>query len=506
MNIIIDTVNYISDNREIDKGRVLEIAAAGVVILTCIWKIMIYVKEKIKLSRIEKELPGISYIELKEIKKYFIPTKYQSVNPARYDELSEKNESIPKWSLIDYFIKKGLTGKISNQYYLVLGDSGMGKTTFLINLYIKYKSKFSLLGNRPKIIYLPLSMPDIDKQISEIRETRSTILLLDAFDEDPKAVANYQDRLKELTLETAKFRKVVMTCRTQFFSSETAEPSETTIRSLNPRKGYHEFFKLYISPFDSQEIKTYLRRKFPLDFKKRRRGFKIVKRSNYIMVRPMLLSYIDLLVDSNVPYTYSFQIYGVLVDEWIKREAKIKKADERLNYEKELRKFSIAVAEYIYINRNKSGGYYISENEILGFSKLYNINLNDMEMKSRSLLNRNEEGQYKFSHKSILEFLLAELIVWKNNDEFGKKFNFDAMDMTKQFYDEMYFLSKTIPLLIAKRDKGIDFKVYEPLDLRLLNTKPLFSLSLGFKKEKREKIPLLKKKIIKMPLKLMHQI
>ncbi len=63
----------------------------------------------------------------------------------------------------------------------------MGKTEFLINLYLHDLSQF----RRPKyqIKLFPLGLPNIDEEIENIKNDRKkTILLLDAFDEDPQAL------------------------------------------------------------------------------------------------------------------------------------------------------------------------------------------------------------------------------------------------------------------------------------------------------------------------------
>ena len=51
---------------------------------------------------------------------------------------------------------------------------------------------------------------------------------------------------------------------------------------------------------------------------------------------------------------------------------------------------------------------YIKVSEIQKNCEEYGIQLSDLEAKSRSLLNRNANGIYKFAHKSILEFILAK--------------------------------------------------------------------------------------------------
>jgi len=54
------------------------------------------------------------------------------------------------------------------------------------------------------------------------------------------------------------------------------------------------------------------------------------------------------------------------------------------------------------------------------------INLSEMDMKNRSLLNRNALGFYKFAHKSILEYFL--ILEYFNEKEFQKIWSFKGME------------------------------------------------------------------------------
>jgi len=162
--------------------------------------------------------------------KYFIPVKHQSVAPSIDAELGSSYISSPKEELIPFFLKKAFKNdKDDNKYYLILADSGMGKTTFMINLYIRYKNAFRFPFAPPKydIKLFPLGNPDIWEDIKGVKDKKNTILLLDAFDEDLEAIKDHQKRLNEILPKVHKFREIVITCRTQFFPSEKEEPDRT---------------------------------------------------------------------------------------------------------------------------------------------------------------------------------------------------------------------------------------------------------------------------------------
>ena len=63
----------------------------------------------------------------------------------------------------------------------MLGETGTGKSTFLINLHYRYNCKFFRRGYRAE--YIPLRSKNALQEIKKIEDPRKTILLLDAFDE-----------------------------------------------------------------------------------------------------------------------------------------------------------------------------------------------------------------------------------------------------------------------------------------------------------------------------------
>ena len=405
-----------------------------------------YPYQYLQRRQLNKDLhPFYTPVEIYRATKYYIPTKCQNISPSREDEPGEAHAFITKEELIPFFLRKAFKlGNDDYRFYILLADAGMGKTTFLINLYLRYRSQ--LFHKRYNIKLLPLSLPQIDDEIDKIddEEKEKTILLLDAFDEDDNALENYKQRLNILLAKIWRFREVVITCRTQFFPSEDDEPLTTEIPKFGVDRGKHSFRKLYISPFDDRDIHRYLNKKFSiLQFSRKRKAKQIVKHSPSLMVRPMLLSYIDDLLEDEQRYQYTYAIYQKLINKWIEREANRTMATTKDAYQRELYRFSKTIAVEIYNNRRKQHRLSISAKEIAPFAEKYHIRLSEMEMKSRSLLNRNAHGEYKFSHKSILEYFLAvELFI---NQRFGQHFNFEEMKQAEIFYTELLWERKIVP-------------------------------------------------------------
>jgi len=381
--------------------------------------------------------------------KYYIQPKFQNVAPSEDEEPSRTFIASAKGKLIPLFLKKVFPfGKEDNKHFLILADSGMGKTAFLINLFISYKNQWKspLSVKKYDIRLFPVWHQDTFEAISKISDPINTILLLDAFDEDYEAGKDYKKRLSEILEMTNSFRFIVLTSRTQFFPSEKEEPYETGYFTGGD-KGEYKFQKLYLSVFDDKDVNRYLKKRFSIFFQRKNlsKAKDLIKKCPYLIVRPMLLSHIDDLIKADFELKYSFQVYEEMIKYWVIRESSkkwIKKRFGREEYfQEELLKFSEKLAVNIYENRKIRNGLYISANEnfrsdLLKIEDLENYSsLNDREIQSKSLLNRNAAGFYKFSHKSILEYFLAKHFF--SSADFYINFDFSGMDIAERFFHEL---------------------------------------------------------------------
>lgn len=387
--------------------------------------------------------PFFNFREIKNVKKNYISQKFQNIAPSKEDELIYTNSYVAKQNLIE-FLLNSFNHKSDRRFFIVLADSGMGKTTFSLNLYLKYNNiiRHFLNKNNFKIALIPLGYDTADIHIEKLKENQqhhNTILILDALDEDKKAIENNNFRLKEIIELTKDFRFLIITCRTQFFNSEKLEPNETNVPRHGTKKGYYSFEKLYLSPFSDSDIKKFIFKKYGiLNYfsNEKKKAYKIIHKSPYLMARPMLLDYIKDLTKTNKEYDFTFEIYESLIDAWLDRETLNVDPKKKFTYKNELLKFSSEISKIIYDSRLQQG-YTINLTEFEKIAIRNNLDLTFFEMKTRSLLNRNSSGDYKFSHKSILEYFLAIEIY--RNKEFKKRFDEEGMDMTINFYNELCY-------------------------------------------------------------------
>jgi len=253
-------------------------ALAMLVMVLVVWGLVWSSKKIIthyKNSKVAKDLnPYFTYLNVKEARQYFVQTRFQNYSPTAEEEPAFSKSFVSKSYLIPHFLNTAFNEKKeTDKFFLVLADSGMGKTTFMINLYVKYTSFFNF-KRKYKIKLLPFGDTRIIENLKEVKqeEAKKTILLLDAFDEfkslqpptEPDGLSDddrFRKRLDEIFELVRDFREVVITSRTQYFPGQEKEPYELRIRRFD-EKGFHTMAKLYLSPFNNNEIKQYLNKKY----------------------------------------------------------------------------------------------------------------------------------------------------------------------------------------------------------------------------------------------------
>jgi hypothetical protein len=188
-------------------------------------KILPWCRTKLKNRSLEKRVGADLYSKgvIEQATKYYIEPFVQSIDPSGGEE-----------SRYVYGAKEKIFSAIDNllyhpteyRYLILLADSGMGKTSFLLNYYAR---NFRRWRRKLKIELLPLGIPDLDKRVGEITDKKDKILFLDALDEDTLAIVDHVERLKTLMQLTREFQKILITCRTQFFPKDEEIPLETGV-------------------------------------------------------------------------------------------------------------------------------------------------------------------------------------------------------------------------------------------------------------------------------------
>lgn len=373
---------------------------------------------------------GLSFMESSDIFyaiDQFIPTRFSLNNDSADDDepspIYLDNTQDKGRLLIEQFCKHEFDIKTGKKYYLCLADCGMGKTTFLINLYYQ----ISKLG-KYYCKFISLQEPNCLTEIDSISQKGRTILLLDALDENAQALANYTEFAEELERKTREFYRIVITSRTNFFDSESKErlPNHQKISGIASKlSGMRKF---YITPFTDDDIKRYLKLRYRWNRQKQQNAWNLIKRNKNLSVRPMLLRFMDELLAENQVFEYDFQLYECLFQKWIAREQN-NYNDESKNM---LYEGCLGLAKVIYYQWRKNGQIGITQEEL----KNYSISsLENIQMKGHAILNRTNQGVYKFSHRSYWEYMLAKLAF--SDPLFTCELLIKNFDRAVSFFEEM---------------------------------------------------------------------
>ena len=367
--------------------------AAVVVVVAALWKLFPMIRERWDRWTL-RDLPE----DAKAYTRYYIQPDCQSVDPSGLEDFRcIVNTRVPLFNAMDLT----LHNPGSDRFRIILADSGMGKTAFLLNYYARHQRRvWSNRGIHLKLV--PLNLPDADAQIAAVPEADrdKTVLLLDALDEDHKAIADHRKRLIDLIVLCQKFRSVVITCRSQFFPKDEEIPTDTgVIRIYGQDKKAYSLQKLYLSPFTDPQVEAFLKCRYRWGHK-RNEARRVAAQIPDLVARPLLLTYVqDLTAAKDVKY--ASQMYEIVVQKWCERESAFVAPDK-------LREFSERLAVEMFLERGGRKMERIPEADLKPLAESYNINLESWQLRGRSLLNRDAAGHYKFSHRSILEYLFVK--------------------------------------------------------------------------------------------------
>lgn len=374
-----------------------------------------------------------------ESQRQYIETQFLSTPPHEFDEPNKATTATTREPMDKFCDRIFKDNNPNERVYMVLAGSGMGKTTFMVNVFCHYvKQNMTRKGMNLDIRLLRLDDEKVLDDIKKISEDGSikpekTILLLDALDENRYASGNFVEFKQKLEDAMEPFGLVMITCRDQFFDNEKSIPTSTSWVSVTKDKNLISYNKIYISPFSDEDIKKYLALKYK-NKRKRKQASQIAEKCKDLMARPLLLSYMDDLLDGNFEFKTIYEIYRVLIDKWLQREVNnIQSEDARCEQKKMLYHFSVRIARTIYENWKDTKSMLLSPEQMEDFMTRFNYSKVPYELKRRSLINRNVSGYYKFAHKSFLEFFLAQEYFHNPTSNF----EFEGMDMARRFYEEM---------------------------------------------------------------------
>ena len=338
-----------------------------------------------------------------ELGNFYIEPHCQQFNPADDDE-EEARYVVrePIFSRLQHFFG-GATVTGGNQLF-VLADAGMGKTSLLMMLKMAYVSSF--WPKAFECILLKLG-PDSLTEINKITSRRNKILLLDALDEDPSSWGRITQYLTQLLAATRTFRRVVITCRTQFFSGNEDPFNRRGQVSLS---GY-VCPVIYLSLFDEEQVEEYLKKRFPGAKDSIHLAKRMLAKIRSLRCRPMLLAHIEDMLQSESTAWSEFSIYEALIKTWLQREQR--KMGERQQAVAPTINDLWSACRFVSVELHRRGKRELDEESLNIFIKLNPLihHIPTMDIGGRSLLNKNSKGEFRFSHYSIQEFMIADSVI-----------------------------------------------------------------------------------------------
>lgn len=455
-------------------------------------------KSYLKSRKLQRIFKGYVQEQIKDHTKYYIT----------HIGTSEKIKNGKPFNVIRHFKRKVFPHHDNQKHFLILGDSGTGKTSLLMNIIVKSTRLLSF--KKRYLAMIPIStITDQSKflELSQKHEPEDTILLLDALDEDTMAAENFNTRLKELFEWTRDFRKVIITCRTQFFPSDWDIPDKS-INSYTDGRKLLPFIQIRLQPFTEKEVKKYLRKRYRLykvwrymNILKRQAAKKLIFSFPDISSRPLFLSFINDLLpnDKNVLliafrswfisllkaikifpkrfvekvkvqnekaidklysqslYSTKTKIYKAIVQKWIERETNDQYNVPQQKQQVALFRLAMCTALLIYEESKTNNKLSVPRAKVYEYAKENRIELPEIEINSRSLLFRDANGDFIFAHKSILEFFLA-INGCEHSWLVAQLIPQPGWDNFNYFLKEITIIGKIYPFLKESHQGKIEFK------------------------------------------------
>jgi uncharacterized protein YjbI with pentapeptide repeats len=340
-----------------------------------------------------------------ELASFYVEPECQQFNPADYAE--DDTYHVIREPMFDH-VAQFLSGKTDRKgkHLFILSDAGTGKTSFLVML--KLSDITSFWPTRMKCRLLKIGQTTLD-DISKIEEKTNTILLLDGLDEDAAAWKELDHRVRDLLSATKTFHRTIITCRSQFIELR---------QDPFMRRGRVELHGelcpvIYMSLFGDKQVRRYLERRHAEKANEpewMEKAMDIVEKMGPLKMRPMLLAHVDDFIGSTQESWSLFNIFETLIQSWLLREQqKIFEASREIVEPLEL----LTACRHIAINMLWTEKPKISRREIELEGHFYS-GIRKMSVKQfgvRSLLTTDTEGKYRFTHFSILEFLVTQAVI-----------------------------------------------------------------------------------------------
>ena len=393
-------------------------------------KKIVYDFENFKENEMRSKKPIIEQLAMTDLFQYFVSqTVFYDVrvkNPktGKYDDLVKEEPGLK--FLLDW-------SETNSKLCILLGDYGTGKTSLSLQLTYQLAKNYILDPNNRLPVFISLKDYHPEKQnvfdfiagiinkqykikinpviFIELLQEGKFLLILDGFDEmatksnKNTTVHNFKAVLRLVTDNS----KVLLTSRTHYFRSHHEMQSLFEIAGMRLRK-VDDYSVSEIQPFQPDQILDFLQKRSAREWQQQVQAINTVYNLADLASRPLLLEIIlktlGQLLDSYSNIDASL-LYKQYTDFWIEHE------DWRsIMTPKGKRHFM----EDLAINLFESGKSSIHFKKLMQPIRRYFKKIPQFDRQrdayyydtiTCSFLNRDDSGNYSFSHKSFMEFFVA---------------------------------------------------------------------------------------------------
>ncbi|KAF9351884.1 hypothetical protein BGX26_010181 [Mortierella sp. AD094] len=320
----------------------------------------------------------------------------------------------------------------SKKVFLLLGDSGSGKSTFNRALEIDLRHKYGKADERiPLFIHLP-SIEKLEqdligerlrkanfteKQIRELKAHHEFILICDGYDECQQTRNLYtSNRLNQ----PGEWRaQMVISCRTEYTSADYKNSFQPTDR--NSHENWELFQEAIIAPFNKDQIQGYIdqyviSRKPLWKTEDYRRALEEIPNMQDLVTNPFLLKLaldvLPQLLDTNSEFSTAritrLKLYDEFVAQWIERgQKRLLDMDLSPRDKEAFRILSDSGFNQIYNKHEGNPVVEYSKRRDKKWKKCFFDHDDGKNLLREAIPLVRSNNLYRFMHKSVLEYGLS---------------------------------------------------------------------------------------------------
>ncbi|MEZ4774350.1 MAG: hypothetical protein R3D00_14290 [Bacteroidia bacterium] len=306
----------------------------------------------------------------------------------------------PAFEMIPWFVKNTLTKKnFEYSHYLLLGDSGIGKTTALIRLYAAYRYTFD--SRDFSVLLISLSDPSATFILQGYKNKEKTVLLLDGLEDNMRASHDYKAGLDNILTETAGFAKVVISVQRNFLPEGVRGGADKESVKYTGESCYQLFGRVEIQPPVARDMDRLVSRQLAgLSGEEKQRLREEIIMNPALYRRPGWAKWSHALALSGQQAQYPFEIYKIAAHYLLGNIP----GEEGLK--EKIFAFASDLAANIWKGADENRRWAMPRTEAEKLAGELGVNLSDLD---HTFLEIFPEGYVRFTHKGFLGLFVA----WK---------------------------------------------------------------------------------------------